>query len=317
MLDCYGNSSLKFIPKNNNYARQNAVYAQTERAMVNNVRHSILDFLELKRESYSVVFLHSATEAFRLVTETFDKSNVFIHSSCHKSASKFGCEYETVNTNLGIYATVSSFDGSYLEVKESFMPLYRCLDITAEVGYTTNYKKYKDVDYYVFDAQKFGCPQVGVLVYKTDWATSGEKYFYSDTNFNVADIITIEEALKMFTPEFLKQRKENLIKIKEIFSGEYDDSVSPRFYTTKLPVKIARSFVQFAAFRAELYLSLGSNCQKESEFESQVMKEYGVSFKDALQFVRLTFDDDVSIAGWRDIKTCLDSTLEIYKDIYE
>lgn len=292
------------------FLNSNAEYAYRTRKALNQQRESIKNCLGLK--DGAIIFTRCATESANLFKDLWDGDLNFSekeHDSVYPRLRGIGKE-------VWIQQTVNQTTGEIFNLHQILMEHeFIALDMTAGIG-KVNIEIPDNCQAVWFSGHKFHAPHIGVLWLCDKLMKKCGTYREEKNQFgllhgtiDVAGIVALEQALNQacYTPALLKKQKKwhwlvNGLKHELKVAGiEYGFITNPENERTNAINAIqleginADSLQQFLASK-DIYIGIGdSACAAGHDFRI-LTKGYGLSQKDAEQVVRISFDEDNTIA---------------------
>ena len=310
-LDNAATTRQKFFAKDfsdgTTFLNSNAEYAYKTRRILARQREIIKECLGLK--GGGVIFTRCATESAELFGRLWS-TGIVCSSKEHDSVYRLQRPHS--DSEIWIQQTVNQLTGEIFDIPTD-KPV--ALDMTAGIG-KIKVNIPSNCKALWFSGHKFHAPHIGGLwlcdeLMKKRNATLSEKnqFDLAHGTIDVAGIIALEQALNQacYTPDLLSKQKtwhwfEDGLKY-ELKSAGVDccfitNSENERtnaINAIQLKGINADSLQQFLA-RKDIYIGIGdSACAAGHDFRV-LTKGYGLSQKDAEQVVRISFDEDNTIA---------------------
>lgn len=285
----------------------NAEYAYKTRQVVNRKRELIKNCLGLK--GGGILFTRCATESAELFAE---KWGLGIDCSDKEHDSVYNLRRFSRRGSVWIQQTVNQLTGEIFRIPLN-VPV--ALDMTAGIG-KVNTEIPNNCQALWFSGHKFHAPHIGVLwlcdeLMKKCGAYQEEKNQFGllHGTIDAASIIALTQALQYSCDTVSLQEKKHIWDelLTEIMRGfyKYNIKYSLVYQGAKshaqainaflLPGINADSLQQFLASK-DIYIGIGdSACAAGHDFRV-LTKGYGLSQKDAEQVVRISFDEDNTMA---------------------
>lgn len=285
----------------------NAEYAYKTRQIVNRKRELIKNCLGLK--GGEILFTRCATESAELFAE---KWGLGIDCSDKEHDSVYNLRRFSSGGCVWIQQTVNQLTGEIFRIPTNF-PV--ALDITAGIG-KANTEIPNNCQALWFSGHKFHAPHIGVLWLCDELMKKYGAYHEKKNQFGLlhgtidaASIIALTQALQYSCDFVSLQGKKHIwdellteimrefykynIKYSLVFQGAKSHVQAINAFL--LPGINADSLQQFLASK-DIYIGIGdSACAVGHDFRV-LTKGYGLSQKDAEQVVRISFDEDNTMA---------------------
>lgn len=285
----------------------NAEYAYKTRQVVNRKRESIKNCLGLK--GGEILFTRCATESAELFAE---KWGLGIDCSDKEHDSVYNLRRFSRWGSVGIQQTVNQLTGEIFRIPLN-IPV--ALDMTAGIG-KVNIEIPNNCQAVWFSGHKFHAPHIGVLWLCDELMKKCGAYHEKKNQFGLlhgtidaASIIALTQALQYSCDTASLQEKKHIWDelLTEIMRGfyKYNIKYSLVFQGAKSHAQAITAFLlsginadslqQFLASK-DIYIGIGdSACAAGHDFRV-LTKGYGLSQKDAEQVVRISFDEDNTMA---------------------
>lgn len=324
-LDNAATTRQKFFTKDfldeTTFLNSNAEYAYKTRQILAQQREIIKECLGLK--GGGVIFTRCATESAELFGRAWS-AGIVCSSKEHDSVYRLRRPHS--DSEIWIQQTVNQLTGEIFDIPTD-KPV--ALDMTAGIG-KIKVNIPSNCKALWFSGHKFHAPYIGVLwlcdeLMKKRNATLSEKNQFDLVHgtIDVAGIIALEQALNQacYTPDLLNKQKKWLWFVNGLDCELKSAGVDCCFITNSKNERTnainaiqlkginADSLQQFLA-RKDIYIGIGdSACAAGHDFRV-LTKGYGLSQKDAEQVVRISFDEDNTMA---DVLAFVDGVKEFKK----
>lgn len=310
-LDNASTTRQKFFAKDYtndiSFLNSNAEYAYKTRQIVNRKREIIKNCLRLK--GGEIIFTRCATESAELFAK---KWGLGIDCSKKEHDSVYKLRRFSSGGSVWIQQTVNQLTGEVFSIPR-YVPV--ALDMTAGIG-KVNTEIPNNCQAVWFSGHKFHAPHIGVLWLCDELMKKCGAFQEAKNQFGLlhgtidtASIIALTQALQYSCDTVYLQEKNHILDelLSEIMRGFYKHHIkyslvyqgakshAQAINAFLLPRINADSLQQFLASK-DIYIGIGdSACAAGHDF--RVLKRgYGLSQKEAEQVVRISFDEDNTIA---------------------
>lgn len=289
------------------FLNSNAEYAYRTRKELNQQRESIQNCLGLK--GGEIIFTRCATESAELFAE---KWGLGIDCSDKEHDSVYNLRRFSSRGSVWIQQTVNQLTGEIFRIPTN-VPV--ALDMTAGIG-KVNTEIPNNCQAVWFSGHKFHAPHIGVLWLCDELMKECGAYYEWKNQFgllhgtiDVAGIAALVKALQQSCDIVYLQEKRHIWDelLSEIMRGFYKHNIkyslvyqgakshAQAINAIQLEGINADSLQQFLASK-DIYIGIGdSACAAGHDFRV-LTRGYGLSQKDAEQVIRISFDEDNTMA---------------------